>query len=149
MRANRVSLKAASLSASQHRSRSCLVPGRWHPLQAELSLSLPGSARLVDSPLTSRFRPRPEAIRIAFEVHLIYLVEDGHHSLLNNFVLQCRNTQRTFPPVSLRYIDSPRSSRPVRSTMYPVVQIGEPTLQSGFILLPPDTIHPGCSLPLQ
>ena len=27
--------------------------------------------------------------------------------------------------------------------------VGEPTLQTGFILFPRDTIHPGCSLPLQ
>jgi hypothetical protein len=33
--------------------------------------------------------------------------------------------------------------------MYPVVQIGKPTLQSGFILFPSDAIHPGGSLPLQ
>jgi hypothetical protein len=33
--------------------------------------------------------------------------------------------------------------------MYPVVQIGEPTLQPGFILFPRDTVHPGCSVPLQ
>src|ERR1700685_2098450 len=96
-----------------------------------------------------RAAPRPETIRKAFEVHLINFIEDGHHGLLNNLVLQRRDTQRTLPPVSLRYIDSPRSSRPVRSTMYPVVQIGEPTFQSGFIPFPRDTVHPGCSLPLQ
>jgi hypothetical protein len=33
--------------------------------------------------------------------------------------------------------------------MDPVVQIGEPTFQSGFILFPRDAIHPGCRLPLQ
>src|SRR5580704_7868924 len=53
--------------------------------------------------------PRPETIRKAPKVHLIDFVEDGHRGLLNDFVLQRRNTQRTLPPVSLRYIDSPRS----------------------------------------
>src|ERR1035438_1126378 len=96
-----------------------------------------------------RATPRPEAIRKAFEVHLIDFVEDGHHGLLNHFVLQRRDTQRTLPPVSLRYINSPRSSRLVRSTMNPVVQIGEPTLQPGLILSPRDAIYPRCSLPLQ
>ena len=36
----------------------------------------------------------------------IYLVEDHHHRLLDDFVLQSSNAQRTLPPVGLRYIDS-------------------------------------------
>src|ERR1039457_759835 len=96
-----------------------------------------------------RATPRPEAVRMTFEVHLIDFVEDGHHGLLNNFVLQRRDTQRTLPPVSLLYIESPRGSRLVRSTMYPVVQIGEPILQTDFILFPRDPIHSWRSLPLQ
>src|SRR5260370_22794826 len=31
----------------------------------------------------------PKPIRKAFEVHLVNLTENGHHSLLNNLVLQC------------------------------------------------------------
>jgi hypothetical protein len=54
-----------------------------------------------------RVSSRPETVREAFEVDLIYLVEDRHHSLLNNLVLQRCNAQRTLPPVSLRNIDSP------------------------------------------
>jgi hypothetical protein len=33
----------------------------------------------------------PKPIREALEVHLMYLFENGRHSLLNNFVLQCRS----------------------------------------------------------
>jgi hypothetical protein len=33
----------------------------------------------------------PEPIRKAFEVHLINLVENGHHGLLNDFVLECHD----------------------------------------------------------
>ena len=47
-----------------------------------------------------------EPVRKAFEVGLVNLVEDRHHSLLNDFVFQRRDAQRTLPPVSLRYIDS-------------------------------------------
>ena len=36
----------------------------------------------------------PEPVREAFEVHLVYLVEYGHHGLLNDFVLQRRDDQR-------------------------------------------------------
>src|SRR6266705_1271907 len=48
-----------------------------------------------------------EPVRKAFEVDLVDLVEDRHHCLLNDFVLQCCDAQRTLPPVSLRYKDSP------------------------------------------
>ena len=48
----------------------------------------------------------PEPIREAFEVHLVNLIEDGHHGLLNNLVLQRRDAQRTLPPVGLRDVDS-------------------------------------------
>jgi len=47
-----------------------------------------------------------EPVRKALEVDLINLVEDRHHGLLNDFVLQRRDAQRTLPPVSLRYKDS-------------------------------------------
>src|SRR5712692_7724497 len=48
-----------------------------------------------------------EPVRKAFEVDLVDLVEDRHHRLLNDFVLQRCDAQRTLPPVSLRYKDSP------------------------------------------
>ena len=47
-----------------------------------------------------------EPIRESLEVHLINLIENGHHGLLYDFVFQRRNAQRAFPPVSLRYVDS-------------------------------------------
>jgi hypothetical protein len=34
---------------------------------------------------------RPKLVGEDFEVDLIYLVEDRHHSLLNDFVLECRD----------------------------------------------------------
>src|SRR6266852_2356106 len=96
-----------------------------------------------------RAAPWPEPIREAFEVHLVYFIENGHHGLLNDFVLQRRDAQRALSPVGLRYIDSSRGLRPVRSTVNPVVQIGEPTLQPGLILFPPHADHPRRSFPLQ
>src|SRR5262249_17853356 len=38
---------------------------------------------------------------------------------------------------------------PVRSTMHPAMEIDQSILQSGFILLPCDTIDSGCRFPLQ
>jgi len=96
-----------------------------------------------------RAAPRPKPVRKALEVHLINLIENGHHGLLNDFVRQRRDAQRALPPVGLRYIDSSRGLCPVRTTVNPAVQIGKPTLQPGLILFPSHAIHPGRSLPLQ
>src|SRR5205823_2266501 len=66
----------------------------------------------------------PEPIRKALEVRLVDLIEDGHHGLLNNLVLQRRDAQRSLPSVGLWNIHSPRRLCPVRATVDPVVQIG-------------------------
>jgi site-specific DNA recombinase len=68
-----------------------------------------------------RAAPRPEPVRKAFEVHLVNFVENGHHGLLNDFVLQRRDAQRALPSVDLRYIDSSRGLRPVCTTVNPAV----------------------------
>src|SRR2546428_2297237 len=90
-----------------------------------------------------------EPVREAFEVDLIYLVENRHHSLLNDFVLQRCDAQRTLPPVSLRNKDSPRGFCPIRSTVHPAVQIDESILQPGFIFLPRYPVYSGRSLTLK
>src|SRR5712692_7087577 len=87
-------------------------------------------------------------VREAFEVDLVYLVEDRHHSLLNDFVLQRCDAQRTLPPIGLRDVDSPRRSCPIRSTVHPAVKITKPTFQPGFVLLPSHSIYSGRGLPL-
>src|ERR1700676_3690421 len=48
-----------------------------------------------------------EPVRESFEVHLVDLVENGHHGLLYELVFQRRDTQRALSPVGLRYVDSP------------------------------------------
>src|SRR3982751_2480927 len=83
----------------------------------------------------------PEPIRKAPKVHLINLVKDGHYCLLDNFVLQGGNAQRSLPTVGLGDIDSPRGLSPIRTTLYSAVQVSQPTVQSGFILWPRETIH--------
>jgi hypothetical protein len=54
-----------------------------------------------------RAAARSEPIREALEVDLVYLIEDRHHGLLDDFVFHRRDAQRTLPSVGLRYIDSP------------------------------------------
>src|SRR5258708_19436167 len=58
-------------------------------------------------------------VREAFEVDLIYLVEDRHHSLLNNFVVQSRDAHRTFPPLTFRNKNSPPRFSPLHSPYHP------------------------------
>src|ERR1700740_946066 len=90
----------------------------------------------------------PETIGEAQKVLLVNLVEDSCHSLLDEFVLQCRNSQRSLPTVSLRDIHSPGWLCPIRSTMDSTVQIKQPIFQSSLILLPCHAVHSRCSLPL-
>jgi hypothetical protein len=54
-----------------------------------------------------RAAPRSEPVGEALEVDLINLVEDRHHSLLDDLVFQRCDAQRALPSVGLRYIDSP------------------------------------------
>ena len=90
--------------------------------------------------------PRTKSIREAEEVLLINLVEDGDHCVLDDFVFQCGDPERTFPSVAFLDVDPSRWKRPIRTAMQPTVQIGKPTLQPGFILLPCHPIHARCSL---
>ena len=53
--------------------------------------SLPEDAHIQRIQRLMRAATGTEPIREAFEIDLIYLVEDRHHGLLNKFVLQGRN----------------------------------------------------------
>src|SRR5260370_21286009 len=90
-----------------------------------------------------------EPVRKALEVDLVNLVEDRHHGLLNNFVLQRRDAQRTLPPVGPRYKDSSRRFCPIPSTVHPAVQIDKSILKPGFILLPRYAVYSGRSFTLK
>ena len=62
--------------------------------------SLPLNARRQRVQRLMRAASGPKPIREAFEVDLVDLVENRHHGLLNDFVLQRRDAQRTLLPVS-------------------------------------------------
>jgi site-specific DNA recombinase len=91
----------------------------------------------------------PEPIRKATKIRLIYLIENGHHSLLNDFVFQRRDSQRALPPIGFRYVDPSRGLSPVRSTMHAAVQISQQTFQPRLILLPCHSVHSRRGVPLQ
>src|SRR5262249_34669945 len=83
----------------------------------------------------------PEPIREAFEVHLINMVEDGHHRLLDNLVLQGGDAQRALSPVGLWDIDSSRGLCLIRSTMDSAVKVDYSAFQSGLVLLPTHAVY--------
>ena len=60
--------------------------GIKHPVH-----SLPLNAHRQRIKRLMRAATGTEPLRKAFEVDLVYLIEDRHHGLLNNFVLQCRD----------------------------------------------------------
>src|SRR5271157_6434728 len=111
--------------------------------------SLPLDARRQRVQRLVRAATGPEPVREAFEVDLVDLVEDRHHRLLNDFVLQRCDAQRTLPPVSLRNKDSSRRFCPIRSTVHPAMQIDKSILKPGFILLPRYAVYSWRSLTLE
>src|SRR5215831_5328596 len=93
--------------------------------------------------------PWPEAIRETQKILLVNLIEDCDHGLLDNFVLQRRDPQRPLSTVQFRDIHSSRWLRSISAAVNPAVQIDEPTLQPGLILLPSDPVHSWRGLTLQ
>src|SRR5258708_16935434 len=93
--------------------------------------------------------PWPETIRETPKILLVNLIEDGVHGLLNNLVLQRRNSQRPLSAVRFRNIHPSRWLRSVRATVNPAVQVGDPTFHPGLILFPCGAIHSRSGLTLQ
>ncbi len=92
---------------------------------------------------------RTKPIRKAQKVFLVNRVEDGDHGLLDDLVLQCRNPQRTLPPVAFRDIRSSRGLRSIRPPVDPAVQIDKSTFPPGLILLPREAVYSRCRFSLQ
>src|SRR5205823_2237254 len=72
-----------------------------HPVH---SLPLDAHRQRVERLVRATTGPKP--VGKALEVDLVDLIENRHHGLLNDFVFQRRDAQRTLPPVGLRYVDS-------------------------------------------
>src|ERR1700680_3159957 len=92
--------------------------------------------------------PRAKSIRKAEKVFLVNLVEDGSHGLLDDLILQSRNSQRTLSSICFLCVHSSRWLRVICSTMNSAVEIDKSIFNSVFILLPCDSVHSGCGFPL-
>src|SRR5215831_10549541 len=73
--------------------------------------------------------PGPETVTEAQEVLFPNLVENRSNRVLDDLVLQCRDSQRPLPPVGFRNPDSSRRLRSIGSTMDSPMQVGKPHLQ--------------------
>ena len=97
-----------------------------------------------------RRTPRPEPVVESVELRLVDRIEDLlHHRPLDDLVLQRGNTQLSHAPVRLRYLYPPDRSRPVRSTVYAVLQVKQPLGQFVPVLAPRHPVHARGRIPLQ
>src|ERR1700678_3510526 len=83
--------------------------------------SLPLDAYVQRIQRLMRAASRTESIRKAPKVHLVDLVENGHHRLLDDLIFQRGDAQWPLPAISLRYVHSSRGLRPICSAMNPAV----------------------------
>src|SRR6516225_1888770 len=85
--------------------------------------------------------PGPESVTEAQKVLFPDLVEDRPDRVLDDFVLQCRDTQGALPPIGFRDPDSTRRLCSICSTMNSPMQVGKPCLQVSSIFFPRHPIH--------
>ena len=103
---------------------------------------MPSVKRLVWT--ASRSKP----IGKAPKVHLIYLVEDADHRLLDDLIFQRRDAQRSLPSVGFRYVYSSRRLRSIRSPVHALMKTYELLLQLVLIFLPTYSVDSRCRTPL-
>src|ERR1700691_2023078 len=84
---------------------------------------------------------RTKSVRKAPKVHLVYLVEDRDHRLLDDLVFQRSDAQRPLPAIGLRYVHSSRGLCPIRSTVHSAMELDKPSLQALLILLPTHSVY--------
>ena len=85
--------------------------------------------------------PRPESVAEALKVLFPDLVENRPYRVLDDFVLQRRDSQWSLPPIGFRDPDSSRRLRSICPTMDSPVQVAESRLQAFSILLPRHSVH--------
>src|ERR1700677_2346734 len=110
------------------------------------SLPLDAHIQRVQRLMWAASRSKP--IRKAPKVHLVYLVEDRDHRLLDNLVFQRSDAQRPLAAIGLRYVHSSRGLRPICTTVHSAMEFGKSSLQVLLILLPTHSVYSRRSAPL-
>src|SRR5437879_7281420 len=85
--------------------------------------------------------PWPEPVRKSKKVGFVDSVQHLDRRTLDDFVFQRRYSERSLPPVGLRYIHSTHRLRSVRSSLQPFGEILEVSLQLLAIVPPRLSVH--------
>ena len=96
-----------------------------------------------------RTAPRPEPVGETPKILLVDLLQDSHHRLLDNLVVQGGDAQRTLSSISLRDGDPPGGLCSISPAVHSAVEVGKPMVQAGLIRLPGHAILPGSGVPRQ
>ena len=83
----------------------------------------------------------PEPIGEAQEIDFVDLVENPHHGVLDDLVLQGRDAQQSLSSVGFRDEDATRRLCPVGTLMDPVMEIAEPIFETDLVLLSRYAVH--------
>jgi site-specific DNA recombinase len=92
---------------------------------------------------------RPKAVAEALEVLLVNLVQDPHHRLLDNLVLQAGDAQRPLTAVGFGYPTSLRGLGTIPAALDAIMQVRQPGLQVLSIRGPRHAVQPRHGVTLQ
>src|SRR6266581_4544286 len=93
--------------------------------------------------------PRPESVRETQKVGFVDSVQYFDGRALDDFVFQCGNSERSFPPVALVDVHPTHRLRSIRSSLQPMGEILEIILESLAVVPPRLPIHTGRGFLLQ
>src|ERR1700728_6414 len=93
--------------------------------------------------------PRPESIGEPQEILFVNLVEDSHHGLLNDLILQDCDAQGALPSIGFRDVGSLRRLRSIRPPMDLAMKVHQLLIQVCLVLFPRHAIDSGRGLSLQ
>ena len=110
---------------------------------------LSGNPDVERVPRLVRASPWPVPIRKAQEILFPHLVENCPYRVLDDFVLQRRDSQWSLPSIAFRDPDSSCWFCSISSAMDSPVSVGQSCLQGWSILFPCHSVHSGGRLLFQ
>src|SRR5271167_1746827 len=93
--------------------------------------------------------PPPEAVRESKKIRFVNGIQHIDRRTLDDFVFQCRHSERPFPSVGLLDVYPTHRFGSIRSTLQPVGEILEVGLQGLAVVLPRLSVHTGRSFLLE
>ena len=90
-----------------------------------------------------------KSVREPEKVFLVDRVQHRNRGPLDDLVLKGRDRGRALPPIRLRNAPSPGRQGAIRSPLDPCVQILDPAIEVGLVVLPGQPVHAGRRFPLE